>query len=106
MYTLKELIAKAYDELLVSGLAEKTVYGANWYIWNRLVRVHAKTPSFMKKCAMSIVYLTLREISTRLTARIFWKSKAGISPLSIISSRAVKIFLLRNQTFIIEEISY
>lgn len=46
MYTLKELIAKAYDELLVSGLAEKTVYGANWYIWNRLVRVHGEDAIF------------------------------------------------------------
>ena len=34
MYTLKQLIDKAYQELLDSGLSEKTVYGANWYIWN------------------------------------------------------------------------
>ncbi|MCD7893100.1 MAG: tyrosine-type recombinase/integrase [Erysipelotrichaceae bacterium] len=38
MYTLKELCDKAFQELLDSGLSYKTVYGANWYIWNRLVR--------------------------------------------------------------------
>lgn len=38
MYTLNALCAKAYQELLESGLKEKTVYGANWYIWNRLIR--------------------------------------------------------------------
>ena len=38
MYTLKELCDKAFQELLDSGLSYKTVYGCNWYIWNRLVR--------------------------------------------------------------------
>lgn len=38
MYTLNELIDKAYKELLNSGLSERTVYGGNWYVWNRLVR--------------------------------------------------------------------
>ncbi len=40
MYTLNDLIDKAYRELLDSGLSEKTVYGGNWYIWNRLVKKH------------------------------------------------------------------
>ncbi len=46
MYTLKQLIDKAYQELLDSGLSEKTVYGANWYIWNRLVKTHGKDEIF------------------------------------------------------------
>ena len=46
MYTLKALCAKAYQELLESGLKEKTVYGANWYIWNRLVRKYGELAYF------------------------------------------------------------
>ena len=46
MYTLKQLIDKAYQELLDSGLSEKTVYGANWYIWNRLVRIYGEDEIF------------------------------------------------------------
>ena len=46
MYTLKQLIDKAYDELLVAGFSEKTVYGANWYIWNRLIRKHGENAIF------------------------------------------------------------
>lgn len=38
MYTLNDLCDKAFNELIESGLSYKTVYGANWYIWNRLVR--------------------------------------------------------------------
>ncbi len=46
MYTLKQLIDKTYQELLDSGLSEKTVYGANWYIWNRLVRLYGNDAIF------------------------------------------------------------
>ena len=46
MYTLKQLIDKAYDELLVAGFSEKTVYGANCYIWNRLIRKHGENAIF------------------------------------------------------------
>lgn len=46
MYTLKQLIYKAYQELLDSGLSEKTVYGANWYIWNRLIRLYGEDEIF------------------------------------------------------------
>lgn len=46
MYTLKQVIDKAYQELLDSGLSEKTVYGSNWYIWNRLVRVYGEDEIF------------------------------------------------------------
>ena len=46
MYTLKKLIDKTYQELLDSGLSEKTVYGANWYIWNRLVRIYGEDEIF------------------------------------------------------------
>lgn len=46
MYTLKQLIDKTYQELLDSGLSEKTVYGANWYIWNRLVRIYGEDEIF------------------------------------------------------------
>lgn len=42
MYTLKELCDKAFTELIDSGLSYKTVYSANWYIWNRLVRKHGE----------------------------------------------------------------
>ena len=46
MYTLKQLIDKTYQELLDSGLSEKTVYGANWYIWNRLVKIYGEDEIF------------------------------------------------------------
>ena len=46
MYTLKELSDKAFQELLDSGLSYKTVYGANWYIWNRLIRLHGEDALF------------------------------------------------------------
>lgn len=46
MYTLKQLIDKTYQELLESGLSKKTVYGANWYIWNRLVRIYGENEIF------------------------------------------------------------
>ncbi len=49
MYTLKQLIDKAYQELLDSGLSEKTVYGANWYIWNRLVRIYGEDEVFKEE---------------------------------------------------------
>lgn len=51
MYTLKALCAKAYQELLDSGLKEKTVYGTNWYIWNRLVRIHGEEAYFKPEMA-------------------------------------------------------
>lgn len=47
MYTLKALCAKAYQELLNAGLKEKTVYGANWYIWNRLIRKYGEDEYFI-----------------------------------------------------------
>lgn len=46
MYTLKQLIDKAYQELLDSGLSKKTVYGSNWYVWNRLVRIYGEDEIF------------------------------------------------------------
>ena len=46
MCTLKNLIDKAYNDLLDSGLSKKTVYGANWYIWNRLVRKYGEDAVF------------------------------------------------------------
>lgn len=46
MYTLKELSDKAFQELLESGLSYKTVYGSNWYIWNRLIFVHGEDTIF------------------------------------------------------------
>lgn len=52
MYTLKILIDKAFKELLDSGLSEKTVYSANWYIWNRLVRIYGEDAIF-DECMIS-----------------------------------------------------
>lgn len=49
MYRLKTLIDKAYQELLDSGLSQKTVYGANWYIWNRLVRIYGENEIFEER---------------------------------------------------------
>lgn len=49
MYTLKKLIDKTYQELLDSGLSEKTIYSANWYIWNRLVRIYGNDAIFEEK---------------------------------------------------------
>ena len=49
MYTIKQLIDKAYRELLDSGLSEKTVYGANWYIWNRLVKTYGENALFKEE---------------------------------------------------------
>lgn len=49
MYTLGELIPKTYNELLLSGLKEKTVYGANWYIWNRLTRLYGNDAIFKRE---------------------------------------------------------
>ncbi len=49
MFTLKILIDKAYNALLESGLKEKTVYGANWYIWNRLNRTYGEEAVFENK---------------------------------------------------------
>ena len=46
MYTLKQLTDKAYKELLDSGLSEKTVYGSNWYVWNRLIRLYGNDAIF------------------------------------------------------------
>lgn len=46
MCTLKNLIDKAYNDLLASGLSKKTVYGSNWYIWNRLVRKYGEDAVF------------------------------------------------------------
>lgn len=46
MCTLKNLIDKAYNDLLASGLSKKTVYGSNWYIWNRLVRMYGEDAVF------------------------------------------------------------
>lgn len=49
MYTLQKLIDKAFRELLDSGLSYKTVYGANWYIWNRLVHLYSPDTIFEEK---------------------------------------------------------
>lgn len=49
MYTIKQLIDKAFRELLDSGLSEKTVYGANWYIWNRLVKTYGENALFKEE---------------------------------------------------------
>ncbi len=46
MYTLKQLTDKAYKELLDSGLSDKTIYSANWYIWNRLIRLYGNDAIF------------------------------------------------------------
>ncbi len=49
MYTLKQLTDKAYQELLDSGLSEKTVYGSNWYVWNRLIRIYGENEIFKEE---------------------------------------------------------
>ncbi|MGM9881638.1 MAG: tyrosine-type recombinase/integrase [Bacilli bacterium] len=49
MYTLEKLIDKAYKELLDAGYSEKTVYSANWYIWNRLIREYGKDAVFKEE---------------------------------------------------------
>lgn len=49
MFTLKILIDKAYNALLESGLKEKTVYSANWYIWNRLNQTYGEETVFEDK---------------------------------------------------------
>lgn len=46
MYTLNNLIDKAYNDLLSAGFSENTVYGAYWYIWYRLVKKHGKDAIF------------------------------------------------------------
>lgn len=46
MYKLNELIDKTYQELLDSGLSNKTVYGSYWYIWNHLVRINGGEANF------------------------------------------------------------
>lgn len=53
MYTLGELIPKTYNELLLSGLKEKTVYGGNWYIWNRLTRLYGNDATFKEEMVNS-----------------------------------------------------
>ena len=63
MYTLKQLIDKAYDELLVAGFSEKTVYGANWYIWNRLIRKHGENAIFEESSVVNTVRSILVKIS-------------------------------------------
>lgn len=49
MYTLKDLIDKSYNALLECGLSHKTVYGSNWYIWNRLVREYGEDAIFEER---------------------------------------------------------
>ena len=46
MYTLNNLIDKACNDLLSAGFSEKTIYGAYWYIWYRLVKKHGKDAIF------------------------------------------------------------
>lgn len=55
-YTIKELIDKAYQELLDSGLSPKTVYGSNWYIWNRLQRKYGANTLFDEKMIFEYCY--------------------------------------------------
>ncbi|MEG1313570.1 MAG: hypothetical protein RSD40_04570, partial [Bacilli bacterium] len=56
MYTLKELCNKAFNELLDSGLSYKTVYGSNWYIWNRLVRKYGENEIFNENMVYEYCY--------------------------------------------------
>ena len=46
MYILKDLINQAFEELLNAGYSYKTVYGSNWYIWNRLNKTYGEDEIF------------------------------------------------------------
>ena len=46
MIKLKDLIDKSFNILLDIGLSYKTVYSANWYIWNRLTKIHGENIIF------------------------------------------------------------
>lgn len=46
MYILKDLINQAFEELLNAGYSYKTVYRANWYIWNRLNKAYGEDEFF------------------------------------------------------------
>ena len=48
MYILKDLINQAFEELLNAGYSYKTVYGANWYIWNRLNKTYGEDEGIKK----------------------------------------------------------
>lgn len=49
MYALKELVDKTFSEMLDADYSYKTVYGANWYIWNRLIKKHGPNEIFKEK---------------------------------------------------------
>lgn len=51
MYTLNNLIDKACNDLLSAVFSEKTIYGAYWYIWYRLVKKHGKDGTMSRKSA-------------------------------------------------------
>lgn len=74
MYTLNALCAKAYQELLESGLKEKTVYGANWYIWNRLIREYGGDSIFNE----TMVYTYCRKYFNK---DIFAETRTNLSVL-------------------------
>lgn len=46
MYILKDLINQAFEELLNAGYSYNTVYGSNWYIWNRLNKTYGENEIF------------------------------------------------------------
>ena len=48
MYILKDLINQAFEDLLNAGYSYKTVYGANWYIWNRLNKTYGEDEVFLE----------------------------------------------------------
>ena len=76
MYTLKELCDKAFQELLDSGLSYKTVYGANWYIWNRLIRKFGPNEIFKEE----MVYKYCNEYFQR---DIFSIDRTNLRPIEI-----------------------
>lgn len=49
MYILKDLINQAFEELLNAGYSYNTVYGSNWYIWNRLNKTYGEDEIFFRR---------------------------------------------------------